>query len=131
MKETLWTGGELLWVEGRTFVDEIDNADGKTFSKFELRKGLQAHVARTPYASAWDVIMNNPKMTGTVIFEVSAQPCGPSTTTMTLALWTIPVSHQNTTPETTVQQVYPLARCVWAEYVTTSGQHVVSVGAPI
>lgn len=37
----VWTGGELLWVEGRSFVDEIDNADGKTFSKFELRTGLQ------------------------------------------------------------------------------------------
>ena len=40
----VWTGGELLWVEGRTFVDEIDNADGKTFSKFELRKGLQQAI---------------------------------------------------------------------------------------
>ncbi len=37
----VWTDGELLWVEGRSFVDELDNSDGKTFSKFELRKGLQ------------------------------------------------------------------------------------------
>ena len=36
----VWTGGQLLWVEGKTFSDGIDNADGKTFSRFELAKGL-------------------------------------------------------------------------------------------
>ena len=39
-----WTGGQLLWVEGRVFSDGIDNTDGKTFSKFELRKNLQQSI---------------------------------------------------------------------------------------
>ena len=40
----VWTGGELLWVEGRTFSDGLTTADGKTHSKFELRKGLQQAI---------------------------------------------------------------------------------------
>jgi hypothetical protein len=40
----VWTGGQLLWVEGRVFGDRIDNADGKTYSKFEVRKNLQRAV---------------------------------------------------------------------------------------
>ena len=39
-----WTGGQLLWVEGKTFSDQIDNSDGKTFSKFEVRKSLQQAI---------------------------------------------------------------------------------------
>lgn len=40
----LWTGGELLWVEGKTFSDRLKTAEGKTFSKFELRKNLQQAI---------------------------------------------------------------------------------------
>ena len=40
----VWTGGQLLWVEGKTFSDQIDNSDGKTFSKFEVRKSLQQAI---------------------------------------------------------------------------------------
>lgn len=40
----MWTGGQLLWVEGRTFSDSIDNSDGKTYSKFEVRKNIQQAV---------------------------------------------------------------------------------------
>ncbi len=40
----VWTGGQLLWVEGRVFDDQIDNADGKTYSKFEVRKNVQQAV---------------------------------------------------------------------------------------
>ena len=40
----VWTGGELLWVEGKVFSDEIDSADDKTYSKFEVRKGVQQAV---------------------------------------------------------------------------------------
>lgn len=40
----VWTGGQLLWVEGRVFSDGIDNADGKTFSRFELAKGLRQQI---------------------------------------------------------------------------------------
>ncbi len=40
----VWTGGELLWVEGKTFSDGIDNVEGKSFSKFEVRKNLQQAV---------------------------------------------------------------------------------------
>lgn len=39
-----WTGGQLLWVEGKVFSDGIDNSEGKTFSKFELRKNLQQSI---------------------------------------------------------------------------------------
>lgn len=39
-----WTGGQLLWVEGKVFSDSLRNDDGKTFSKFELRKNLQQAV---------------------------------------------------------------------------------------
>lgn len=37
----VWTGGQLLWVEGRVFTDEIDSQDGKTYSQFEVRKNLR------------------------------------------------------------------------------------------
>lgn len=40
----VWTGGQLLWVEGRVFSDEIDNSDGKTYSRFEVRKNVQQAV---------------------------------------------------------------------------------------
>lgn len=40
----VWTGGSLLWVEGRTFSDEVENTDGKTYSKFEVRKHLQQAI---------------------------------------------------------------------------------------
>ena len=40
----VWTGDQLLWVEGRVFSDDIDNIDGKTFSRFELAKGLRQQV---------------------------------------------------------------------------------------
>ena len=40
----VWTGSQLLWLEGRTFSDEIETAEGKSFSKFELRKNLQQSV---------------------------------------------------------------------------------------
>ena len=40
----VWNGGQLLWVEGRVFDDRIDNADGKTYSKFEVRKNVQQAV---------------------------------------------------------------------------------------
>lgn len=40
----VWTGGQLLWVEGKVFSDGIDNADGKTFSRFELAKGLRQQI---------------------------------------------------------------------------------------
>ena len=40
----VWTGGQLLWVEGKTFTDRISNDEGKTFSKFEVRKNLQQDI---------------------------------------------------------------------------------------
>lgn len=40
----VWTGSELLWVEGKVFTDEVDNSEGKTYSKFEARKGIQQAV---------------------------------------------------------------------------------------
>lgn len=40
----VWTGGQLLWVEGKVFSDRIDNQDGKTYSKFEVRKNVQQAV---------------------------------------------------------------------------------------
>ena len=40
----VWTGGQLLWVEGRVFSDRMTSAEGKTHSKFELRKGLQQAI---------------------------------------------------------------------------------------
>lgn len=40
----VWTGGQLLWVEGKVFSDAIDNVDGKTYSKFEVRKNLQQAI---------------------------------------------------------------------------------------
>lgn len=40
----VWTGGQLLWVEGKTFSDQIDNSDGKTYSQFEVRKNIQQAV---------------------------------------------------------------------------------------
>ncbi len=40
----LWTGGQLLWLEGKVFSDAIDNVDGKTYSKFEVRKNVQQAI---------------------------------------------------------------------------------------
>lgn len=40
----VWTGGQLLWVEGKTFTDTIEHSDGKTFSKFEVRKNLDQAI---------------------------------------------------------------------------------------
>ena len=40
----VWTGGQLLWVEGKVFTDDIENIDGKTFSRFELSKGLRQQI---------------------------------------------------------------------------------------
>lgn len=40
----VWTGGSLLWVEGRTFSDGVESTDGKTYSKFEVRKNLQQAI---------------------------------------------------------------------------------------
>lgn len=40
----VWTGGQLLWLEGRTFSDAIRSDDGKTYSKFEVRKNLQQAI---------------------------------------------------------------------------------------
>lgn len=40
----VWTGGQLLWVEGKTFSDQIDNSEGKTYSQFEVRKNIQQAV---------------------------------------------------------------------------------------
>lgn len=40
----VWTGAELLWVEGRTFSDKIRADEGKTYSKFEVRKALQQTI---------------------------------------------------------------------------------------
>ncbi|WP_395625018.1 hypothetical protein [Thermomonas sp.] len=37
----VWTGAQLLWVEGRVFSDGIDSQDGKTYSQFEVRKNLR------------------------------------------------------------------------------------------
>lgn len=40
----VWTGGQLLWVEGKVFSDAVDNAEGKTYSQFEIRKNVQKAV---------------------------------------------------------------------------------------
>lgn len=40
----MWTGGQLLWVEGKSFSDWIRNGEGKTFSRFELRRNLQQAI---------------------------------------------------------------------------------------
>lgn len=40
----VWTGGQLLWVEGRSFSDWVSTDDGKTFSKFELRRNMQQAI---------------------------------------------------------------------------------------
>ena len=40
----VWTGGQLLWVEGKVFSDEIESVDGKTYSKFELAKGVRQQI---------------------------------------------------------------------------------------
>ena len=34
----VWTGSELLWVEGKVFEDSIRTADGKTWSRYEVSK---------------------------------------------------------------------------------------------
>ena len=41
----VWTGGELLWVEGKTFSDDIETPEGKTYSRFEVRKGIEQAIA--------------------------------------------------------------------------------------
>lgn len=43
-RAAVWTGGQLLWVEGRTFSDAIRNDDGKTYSRFEVRKNVQQAI---------------------------------------------------------------------------------------
>lgn len=43
-RAAVWTGGQLLWVEGRVFDDGVDNIEDKTYSKFELRKNLQQAI---------------------------------------------------------------------------------------
>lgn len=40
----VWTGGQLVWVEGKVFSDEIESVDGKTYSKFELAKGVRQQI---------------------------------------------------------------------------------------
>lgn len=35
-----WTGSQLLWVEGKTFEAELRAGDGKTYSRFEMLKGI-------------------------------------------------------------------------------------------
>lgn len=35
-----WTGSQLVWVEGKTYESGIGAAEGKTFSRFELLKGV-------------------------------------------------------------------------------------------
>lgn len=35
-----WTGSQLLWVEGKTYETNIHAGEGKTFSKFEVLKGI-------------------------------------------------------------------------------------------
>ena len=35
-----WTGGQLLWMEGKTFEAELRAGDGKTYSRFEMLKGI-------------------------------------------------------------------------------------------
>lgn len=35
-----WTGSQLLWVEGKTYEAELRAGDGKTYSRFELLKGI-------------------------------------------------------------------------------------------
>ena len=40
----VWTGGQLLWVEGKVFTDEIDNIEGKTYSQFEVRKNVRQAI---------------------------------------------------------------------------------------
>jgi hypothetical protein len=40
----VWTGGQLLWVEGKVFNDEIDNVDAKTYSQFEVRKNVRQAI---------------------------------------------------------------------------------------
>ena len=40
----VWTGGQLLWIEGKTFSDAIRSDEGKTYSKFEVRKNLQQAI---------------------------------------------------------------------------------------
>ncbi|MCW0208318.1 MAG: hypothetical protein OJK14_14555 [Achromobacter sp.] len=35
-----WTGSQLLWVEGKTYQAELRAGDGKTYSRFELLKGI-------------------------------------------------------------------------------------------
>ena len=41
----VWTGGELLWVEVKVFSEDIEAADGKTYSRFEVRKGIEQAIA--------------------------------------------------------------------------------------
>ena len=36
----VWTGGQLLWAEGKTFESELRAGEGKTYSRFELLKGI-------------------------------------------------------------------------------------------
>lgn len=40
----VWTGGQLLWVEGKVFTDGIRAQEGKTYSRFEVRRNLQQAI---------------------------------------------------------------------------------------
>lgn len=40
----VWTGGQLLWVEGKVFTDSIRAQEGKTYSRFEVRKNLRQAI---------------------------------------------------------------------------------------
>ncbi len=40
----VWTGDALVWVEGKTFETKFYTNDGKTYSKFELGKGIAQSV---------------------------------------------------------------------------------------
>lgn len=35
-----WTGSQLVWVEGKTYETKIHAGEGKTFSRFEVMKGI-------------------------------------------------------------------------------------------
>jgi len=40
----VWTGGQLLWVEGKVFSDQIESSEGKTYSRFEVRKNVHQAI---------------------------------------------------------------------------------------
>lgn len=40
----VWDGTGLQWIEGKVFVDDLEAQEGKTWSQFEVRKGLQQAI---------------------------------------------------------------------------------------